>query len=270
MDRRWGRYLELLENSEPIEEGNHPCLRNGSNFLKTYSEEQEGFPNWFFTTYKFISDRKLPMEFGDRKKSSNEFELLERQEEIGVKAPSPVFQENNFIESEYIPGESLDREIEDNSSDLKEIFREIGRMVDNLHTAGYARWDNRTCNFIVDRSEWSDSPQPFFIDNEYLIPEATEADKELDLVSFIDDINSEEPEKFEEMYSGFRESYGNIDSKSIALAGLRTFLEETLEKNPEKIQYAIKNTMTAFRAGRNSYFDQSKNHLKSSHTGTQG
>lgn len=247
MDSPWRQYLEILEGSEPIESGTHPTARNNSNFLKSHSGERDSFPNWFFPAYKFLFDQEIPEEPSSEQKAYTEFKLLKEQDNIGIAMPCPIFQEDNFIESEFIPGETLRSEIENNTDDISEILRQLGSMIQNLHESGYARWDNRTSNIIVDRTGWEEGPTPYLIDNEYIIPDATKADQELDLVSFIDSINSEEPYKFNELYSGFREGYGNIPTNSIALAGLRTFSEEILNQNFDKAYNSLKNTISGIQ-----------------------
>lgn len=131
--------------------------------------------------------------------------------------------------------------------DIGELGQDVGEMTANLHENGFARYDNRVGNIIVDRSGIEDSePVPYFIDGEYVETDAQEGDINLDLVAFMDSINDQDLEEFGEFFSGFREGCGQVPDSSIGLAGIRTVAERTLEKDFEKSVKAVMNTLTAF------------------------
>lgn len=246
-------YREVVEESEVLESDGHITRRsNPSNFVKQYSDNKdEQYPNVFFPSYKFFFDQETLEPPTAAEKAENVHELAENQDSLGINHPALLYKDGKYAEYEYIPGRTLEQEIDIGSEDLREIGSRIGEITRNLHSNDYARYDNRASNFIIDRSGIESSePVPYFIDSEYVMPESSQADRDLDLVSFIDSINDKERETFDELFSGFREGYGDIPNASIALAGLRTSIEKMLERDIKKSNRSVVNTLSALYINR--------------------
>lgn len=242
-------YQEVLNDSERLESNGHTTVKGMPyNFIKDYRDDKtEYHPNMFFPTYKLLFDGSDLYTPDALEKAENVQELAEAQRELDVNHPALIYQDGTYSEYEFIPGATLEEELEGNPSDIEDISRQIGEMTEILHDADFARYDNRVGNVIVDRSGIiEDEPLPFFIDSEYVVTDAQKGDKNLDLVSFIDSINNQNPEVFNDIFEGFSDGYGKVPISSIALAGLRTVAEKTLEKEFDQSTNALENTLRAF------------------------
>lgn len=242
-------YQEVLNESEELESDGHTTVRSiPHNFAKDYrGDKTEYHPNMFFPTYKMLVDGSEIYTPDALEKAENVEELAEAQQDLDINHPAIIYRDGTYSEYEFIPGATLEEELASLPSDLREISQEIGEMTDILHEAGFARYDNRAGNVIVDRSGMIENdPLPFFIDSEYVVTDAQKGDKNLDLVSFIDSINNQNPEVFNDIFEGFSDGYGKVPISSIALAGLRTVAEKTLEKEFNQSTNALENTLRAF------------------------
>ena len=251
-------YQEVLDESEELDSDGHVVRRGFPfNFMKDYSDDKaEYHPNRFFSLYKLLLEGSTVDTPDALEKSENVEELAEAQEELDINHPAIIYRDGTYSEYEFIPGDTLEEELEEFPSDIRDISCEIGAMTSRMHRGGFARYDNRAVNIIIDRSGLENSEaSPYFIDSEYVETDAEKADKNLDLVSFLDSVNHRDPRQFKEVFEGFREGYGKLPVSAIALAGLRTVAEKTLEQEFEESSNALGNTLRAFYFNRrnNSY-----------------
>lgn len=255
-------YDEILEEVEDIESYGHLTAKGQTeNFIKLYRDDsEERQPNRFFSIYKKMIDGEPMTVPGPSEKAENVEELANAQDEIGINHAGVIFRDGNYSEYEFIPGNTLDEELED-LDEIGELGRTIGEMTKNLHENDFARYDNRTSNIIIDDSGIiSDEAVPYLIDSEYVQVDADEGDKNLGLVSFIDSINDMAGEDFKKLFEGFRDGYGKIPKSTIALSGLRTTAERTLEGEFLGASRAVKNTLTAFYYNSTSIDHEAERH----------
>lgn len=168
------------------------------------------------------------------------------EEYTDLRAPAVETAGADHLEFAEVDGENLKTYAETADPDaLYDIAVEVGTAMNDLHTADYAFVDNPLNNYMVDPDGelWS-------IDHEYATDDATDADKALDVLTFLADAQHLSRDRYRSMRDGLVDGYGEdisytIEAAATAAAPVAAGL---LHKDKEWALNAATNAMSAFKA----------------------
>jgi tRNA A-37 threonylcarbamoyl transferase component Bud32 len=197
-------------------------------------------------TEYFVAIGKLPgrqWEKPDRDdRISNEKEYRQAVEAAGLEVPEIVGEYQEYLEVETIDGDPLPEYLNKTSTeDAQAIGRRLGESLHNLHENGYAIVDLRANNIIV-----SDDGPLVSIDHEYATDDATDWEKDMDLITLISSARQTENDSYGAFRDGFEEGYGDYISATadILASSTSAIHAAALEHSPTRFGRGIYNSAT--------------------------
>lgn len=151
------------------------------------------------------------IEFQDQdSRIENERIFRDYVDDIDVYVPDILRVEDNFVEFERVEGEDMNTYL--NQAAPNEAYQAgelAGEFLNRVHDEDSAITDLRINNFMM-----RDIGGLAFVDAEYFSEDATDWEKQMDLITLASSAKQVEPEAYRGFREGFQESYGDIGFSS--------------------------------------------------------
>lgn len=243
---------QAMDESEPMDDSS---LTNtiGETYVGTVLKRfsRHGLrPGRSKTPYMAAIGKKL---FGGRyevesaeERIENEKTYRERLNEAGFDTPEIVGEYREYLEFERIDATSIREYLSHTDEDeTKRIGEYIGNALRTLHDDDYAITDFRISNILVE-----DDGTLVTVDHEYATDHATDAEKNLDLMTLISSARQFDPEIYHSFRDGFEDGYGEpVDRKVDIMSAFSSRGHAIWERDKQRRKNAKKN----FDGFRNTY-----------------
>lgn len=177
-----------------------------------------------------IPSRKI--EFQDQdSRIENERIFRDYVNDIDVYVPDILRVEDNFVEFARVEGEDMNTYL--NQASPSEAYKAgelAGDFLYQVHDEDAAITDLRINNFMM-----RDIGGLAFVDAEYFSEDATDWEKQMDLITMVSSAKQVEPEAYRGFREGFQEGYGEIGFSSdmissITAPGHAALLEQDMDR----------------------------------------
>ncbi|MFB6241592.1 MAG: hypothetical protein ABEJ36_02200 [Candidatus Nanosalina sp.] len=163
-----------------------------------------------------------------------------------IDMPDVIGREDEFVEFERIDGKNMYSYLNRDCSkvEARKMGTRIGDFVDFIHENEGALTDFRINNFILQYSG-----DLAFVDAEYFSENATEWEKEMDLITMVSSLKQVDPDSYTSFMEGFRNEYnGEIDCYAEAASSATSLIHASiLERDFSRLKNSSSNALLEIR-----------------------
>jgi len=189
------------------------------------------------------------LDFQDRdSRVENEEEFREFISDYDVEMPEIIGSADGFVEYERVDGQDLNTYLNDaEQEEAVEIGEQVGEFLDYIHERGGAITDLRINNFMIDYEGDLN-----FVDAEYFSSEATDWEKQMDIITLVSSLRQVDEEAYRNFRRGFEEKYGEeVKSYASGISSVTSLAHSGLiEREQDRVSNAassISNDMSRYR-----------------------
>lgn len=170
----------------------------------------------------------------------NERRFREFTSNHDIQVPRVLGVSDEFVEFERVDGENLNTYLNHaDSRQAEDMGYEVGEFLNYLHERDRAITDLRINNFMIDYSGDLN-----FVDAEYFTDNATEWEKQMDLITLISSLKQIDNEAYTSFREGFENTYdGEVDTYTDWISSATSPIHAgVLEKDSDRLKNSILNT----------------------------
>ncbi len=186
------------------------------------------------------------LDFQDRQaRIENEEEFREFISDYGIYMPEILGVQDGFVEYERVDGHDLNSYLNRAEQDeAVEMGERVGEFLDYVHENDGAVTDLRINNFMIDYDGDLN-----FVDAEYFSSDATDWEKQMDVITLISSLRQVDEEAYRSFRQGFEEKYcEDVKSYSSGISSLTSIGHSALlERESERVKNAASSISSDIR-----------------------